>query len=369
MPYFECNNIRIAGIACAVPETIVKVDSFENQVGKEAIEKFKKATGIERFHKTLDNQTASDLGYAAAKKLLEQLNISPETIQALLFVSHSPDYRRPATAAVLQMRLGLPKDCACYDINLGCSAYPYGVVTLSSMMECSNISRALLICAESPTKIANPLDRTTAMLFGDAGSASLLLKEKSHCCGIKGAMRTDGYNYRAIIVPAGGFRNLYAPKDITCWHDGNQRHLHNLYMNGGDVFNFTITEVPRLIQEFLQHYEVTVEEFDSFIMHQANLFIMKQISRKARFPLEKMPVSLDRYGNTSAAAIPLTLCDAYAKQNTNTQSNIKVLMCGYGVGLSWGVISATLTTNELVPVFTSNETFTEGLIESPTDLE
>ena len=364
MPFFSCQNVQITGIACAVPENVVEVDSFKGQFGAETVEKFKAMAGVQRFRKTADKQTASDLGFAAADYLLEQKNIARDSIHALVFVTHSPDYRRPATAGVLQQRLGLPQECAAFDLNLGCSAYPYGLFTLAAMMECSDIDRALLVCAESVTKVANPQDRVTAMIFGDCGSATIL--EKGNGEGIRGAVRTDGNKYRAIIVPGGGFRYLDAPKEVTVWPDGNYRSLHNLVMDGEAVFHFTITEVPELIQEFLAFIGLQVDHFDAFAMHQANLFILKQIARKLKIPSLKMPISIDEYGNTSGPSIPLTLCKAYAGQAN--QKILRTLMCGFGVGLSWGVASASIEAANLLPIITSDTVFNEGRITSPDDL-
>lgn len=364
MPYFQCENIRIAGIACAVPDQLVSVDSFKPKFGEEGIEKFKAMTGIQAFRRTYEKQTASDLGYAAAERLLAVKSVNRQEIGALVFVSHSPDYRRPATACVLHKRLSLPKECAAFDVNLGCSAYPYGLFTLASMMETGDISKALLICAETVSKLANPHDRTTATLFGDCGSATLLVKGAGG--GINGLVRTDGTGYRAIIAPAGGFRNRHASAELMRWADGNERTLYDLHMDGGAVFNFTITDVPRLIGDFLTRTGTAVDAYDGVILHQANLFILKQIARKLKIPAEKMPLTLDRYGNTSGAAIPLTLCDAYSGRND--AAALRVLMCGFGVGLSLGVASAFVDPADLLPVTVTADHFSEGIINSPSDL-
>lgn len=278
MPYFRFNNIKIAGISSAVPTQVINVDSFIPLFGEEAISKFKKMTGVNEYRKTLDNQTSSDLGYVAANKLLEDKNIDRNTIGALLFISHSPDYRRPATACVLHKRLCMSKECAAFDISLGCSAFVYGLQIICSLMQNSNIDRALLITAETVSKMVYPKDRSTAMLFGDAGSAILIEKQEGSGT-IQGLLRSDGNGYRAIIAPAGGFRNMHASNEVMMWPDGNERTLYNINMNGTDVFSFTISDVPLAIQDFFIHTSTTADDYDCFALHQANKLILKQLSK------------------------------------------------------------------------------------------
>jgi len=365
MPSFRCPGVRIGGISCAVPEEVVEVDSFIPAFGAASIAKFKTFAGVQRFRRTRENQTASDLGVAAAEHLLTRHAISRDRIGALVFVSHLTDYRRPATACVIHKRLGLATDCAAFDVNLGCSAYPYGLFAAASLMASSTADMALLVCAESLTKITSPEDRTTAHLFGDCGTATLLCRATADE-GLCGEVRTDGSGYRAIIVPAGGFRNRFAPTDMLDFPDGNRRSLHHIHMDPAAVFDFTITHVPALISRFLASRDESIDSYDYLVLHQANLFIMKQIARKLGVSMAKIPVSIDEYGNTSAAAIPLTLCHAFA--GSDTPRRIRVLMCGFGVGLSLGVTSAVIDTRDLLPVLTSSASWDEGIVREPSDL-
>ena len=365
MPFSCFSNIRIAGIASSVPKTVVKIDGFKPLFGEEVVDKFKKMTGISEYRKTNKEQTASDLGFSAAKALFKNKGIDPNSIGALIFVSHSPDYRRPATACVLHKRLGLKKDCFAFDISLGCSASVYGIVATCSLMQNSDIGRALLVVAESITKMIHPQDRSLAMLFGDAGSA-ILLEKTEYPSEIKGLLRTDGSNYKAVIAPAGGFRNMDASTESMRWPDGNTRTLYNTYMNGADVFSFTISDIPQTVIDFMSKTDTSVVDYDCFAFHQANQFIHKQISKKLKIPFEKMPLSLDRFGNTSGPSVPLTLCDSYGEEKH--ANSLKVMMCGFGVGLSWGVVSALLDTREIFPVIETDSFFEEGLINSPDQL-
>ena len=362
MPFFRYKNIKISASAAAVPTERIPVDSYCWINGAETVEKFKAMTGIQEFRRTLPYQTASDLGFVAAKRILEAQNIDRDTIGALVFVAHSTDYRRPATACVLHKRLGLSKNCAAFDISLGCSALVYGLQTVCSMMSNSDIERALLIVGETMTKMVGPKDRSVNMMFGDGGAALLLENDNTCTDEIHILLKTDGNGYNAIIAPAGGFRNMYASQEEMEWPDGNIRTLYNTYMNGTEVFSFTVTDVPKTVKEFLAITNTSVDDYDSFIFHQANRFILKQLCKKLKIPAERMPISLSKFGNTSAAATALTLCDAYG--NVSGQS-IRTMFCCFGIGLSWGVVSANIRTESVYPILETDELFEEGVINNP----
>lgn len=365
MPFFKFDNIKISGIASAVPKTVVNIDSFKNEFGEEVVNKFKKMTGVESYRKTSIKQTASDLGYEAAEKLLLEKRLNREDIKLLIFVAHSSDYWRPATACVLHKRLNLSSDCAAIDINLGCSAVIYGLQTACSMMLSSDIEQALVIVGETMTKMVNQKDKSTVMLFGDGGGALLLekIENNSH---IEGVLKSDGNRFNSIIAPAGGFRNRFAIKDDFICEDGNIRSLYDVNMNGTDVFSFSISDVPETIQELFEKTKTTVNDYDCFAFHQANAFIHKQLLKRFKIPVEKAPLSIHKYGNTSAASIPLTLCDCYGEINDN--SEINVLMCGFGVGLSWGALNVKLNKNDIFSVVETDSFFEEGFFNSPDDI-
>ncbi len=364
MPYFQFNHIKVSGIASAVPTEVVKVSDFAEKYGEEYVIKFSASTGIKQFRRTKPHQTASDLCYVAAEKIISEKNINREEIGALVFVAHSTDYRRPATACVLHKRLGLDKNCVAYDISLGCSAFVYGMQVVCSMMASSDIDKALLLVGESLTKMVNPKDKSVNMLFGDGGAAILLEKTEQES-SIKGILKTDGTGYKAIIAPGGGFRNIDAPAQDFTWADGNVRSLYNTNMQGDDVFGFTISQVPRTIKEFLAKTEVDIDSYDCLAFHQANKYISQMLCKKLKCSEDKMPLCLDRFGNTSAPAIPLVLCDTYG--NVNEDKELSVLACGFGVGLSWGVCSLTINPKDVFPIVETDEIFEEGIINSPED--
>lgn len=362
MPLFNFNGIKISAVSAAVPTKIVRVSDFADRFDQEHVLKFQESTGIKQFRQTAEHQTASDLCFAAAENIIEKKNLDRNEVGAVVFVAHSTDYRRPATACVLHKRLQLRKDCVAFDVNLGCSAFVYGLNIICSIMQSSDMDKALLLVGETLTKMVNEKDQAVRMLFGDGGSAILLEKTET-ASSIKGLLKTDGEGYRAIIAPGGGYRNMNAPKDDFIWPDGSIRSLYNTIMQGEDVFSFTISTVPKTIKQFLAMTETTVDDYDCLAFHQANLYISQLLCKKLKADSSKLPICLDRYGNPSAPAIPLVMCDKYG--NNEEDKELYFLMCGFGVGLSWGVCSAKVNVKDIYPIIETDEIFEEGIINSP----
>ncbi len=357
MPYFHSAGIGIAGIACSVPDNHVTVESFRDRFDEETVNKFMQGTGIKAMYKALPDQTAGDLAYAAAIRLFEGISIDRNEIGALLFVTQSPDYRRPATACVLQHRLGLSKDCAAMDIGLGCSGFVYGLQTAMNLMENSDIKYCLLLMGETASKLVHPMDKSIVMMYGDAGAAILL--ERRAGAETISLLRSDGSRFKSIILPAGGFRDMNPSAERFICNDGIERSLYDIYMEGTNVFSFSITDVPEAIRDYLEHTKTTPDDYDLFLFHQANQFIIKQLAKRLKLPPEKVPLSLDRYGNTGGISIPLTLCANYGGQNTGYK---KVFMAGFGIGLSWGVSNMEIDTSTLMPVIMTKDWYREGKI-------
>lgn len=357
MAFLYSNGIGIAGIACAVPDNEVTVESFIPVFGEEIPAKFTAGTGIRAMYKALPDQTAGDLAYAAAEKLLAHMAVDKDKIGALILVTQSPDYRRPATACVLQHRLGLSMDCAAMDIGLGCSGFVYGLQTAMSLMERSDMEYCLLLMGETASKLVHPLDRSVVMMYGDAGAA-ILLERRSDAKSVT-LLRSDGGRYKTIILPAGGFRDMNPPHDSFLCNDGIERSLYDIYMEGTSVFSFSISDVPKAIQDYLEKTGTTAKDYDLFLFHQANQFIIKQLSKKLKLPKEKVPISLDKYGNTGGISIPLTLCANYGDKDIGVQ---RAFMTGFGIGLSWGVTSAEIDTAKVFPIIKTRDWNVEGKI-------
>lgn len=362
MAFFRFEDIGITGIGTAVPKKKVRTEDFTVEFGEKHIRKFIRTTGVRERHIAAEHQTASDLGYVAAVDLISRKKICPDEIGALVFASHGPDYRRPATAYVLQKRLGLPRECACMDINLGCSAFVYGTQAVCGLMKSSDIDRALLIVGDTNSKITYPKDESMVLMTGDAGSAILFEKKKGAV--ITAELLSDGEDYKAVIVPAGGMRSMEADRTPMTFQDGNERTLYHLFMDGFGVFQYTIHEVPEAIRRFVEYEGTALPDYDYYLMHQANKYILEQLIKRLKLDAGKLPISIDRFGNTSSASVPLTLCDTLGKVNGE---KYKVLMSGFGVGLSCGIMSAELEADNIFPILVTDVCYEEGIINSPDD--
>ncbi len=354
-------NTSIKGISCVLPTTRVDSTSRYSDFGKDAVDKIISKTGVESIYRTFEEQTASDLAFVAAQNLFERYDISPESIGALVLVTQTPDYRLPATACVLQHRLKIPEECVCFDINLGCSGYLNGLYTVASLMKNSDINRALLLVAETPTKRISPLDRSLSMIFGDCGTATLLEKDSS-----SGTMsfqfKTFGERFKKIIVPAGGYRNRFASSERVVWPDGNIRSEHDTYMNGQDVFSFSILEVPQYIEEFMHRQKTDAGTYDYFVIHQANQYILKQIVKKLKIKPEKLPISMKFFGNTSSTSIPLTL--SFLAKDKHAAGKSRLLLTAFGIGLSWAATDLFLDLDGILPLSFSDDFFQDGGVEN-----
>jgi 3-oxoacyl-[acyl-carrier-protein] synthase-3 len=336
-------NVEIKGVACAVPDRIVDNRYYNKVFGEENVNKFIKMTGVKTRYIALDEQCTSDLCYAATVKLMEKLNWGPSSIDALILITQTPDYAVPSSACVLQHRLGLSEDCIAFDVNLGCSAYVYGIWLAATMISQQDLSRVLLLVGDTSNYGINQNDSATAMIFGDGGSATAL--EKSEGKDIRYTLKTKGSGFKYIIVPSGHARNR--SKIST---DSSE---YELAMDGSAVFSFTITDVPRTINSFVSQHNIDMNNIDMYVFHQANLFILKHLIKKLNLPSEKVPISIDRYGNTSGESIPLTLVDALG--NEESKEPIRLLLCGYGVGLSWGCIYLEMDRSVCLPMIYTND--------------
>lgn len=352
----QFQNIKIAGLSVAVPTEKVSVDSYASIFGTENIEKFKEMTGVLSVSRAKPNQTASDLGYEAAVDVFEKSDVSKKDVGFLIFVSQKPDYRMPSTAFVLHKRLGLPENCLCFDLNLACSGFIFGLQTILSLLDNSESTAALLITGDTSVKTLSPHDRTMVMLFGDSGSATLL-KKSDNCPPIRLSFRTDGHRFKSIITPAGAYRNRNQPHERVAWSDGILRSDYDTHMKGMDVFGFSITDVPQLMKDFMSWRETTADDYDYFVLHQANNYILKQLSRKLKIPTEKIPVSLDRFGNNSSNSIPLVLADHFGGKQ---QGELHIFISGFGAGLSFACGDLSIATDVINPLLETDSFYLDS---------
>lgn len=339
MSISQVSGVRIAGIASAVPRQVIESRSLEAVFGADEIPKVIKGTGVERRRVVPDGMCASDLCYAAGRQLLAETGCDPASVDSLIFVSQSHDYLLPATSCLLQDRLGLPVGCPSFDIALGCSGYIYGLWTAAGLIASGLSKRCLLAVGEVSTRRIGPRDRSAAMLFGDAGTATLLERSEPGGMPWTFSLGTDGSGGKHLIVPAGGSRLI--PNAETgvekMGSDGNPRRLDDLYMNGTEIFLFTLNRVPKLVKEVRETAGLNPEAIDAYVFHQANEFMLKHLAKNMQLPPEKVPLILRDFGNTSSASIPLTITQ---KLREPLQSGFQTLLLGgFGVGLSWGAVT------------------------------
>lgn len=350
-------GVRISGVISVVPSGVKRIEDETQLFGTDSsrINRLKKDIGMNKRHITLKDECSSDLCEQATTVLLSELEYDPSSIDGLLVVTQTPDYFQPATSCVLHGKLGLSKDCAALDINLGCSGYVYGLWVASMMVSGGNCNRVLMLVGDTLSRCVSPDDRAVAPMFGDAGSATMIEKSsKDHKMTF--VLKSDGKGYRHLIIPAGAFRKRPSAETarITKGEDGNARSEEHLYMNGAEIFTFSIREVPSLIEDVLAATRWDREDVSYYLLHQANKFISQNIARKLKIPIEKAPYSVfEEYGNQSSASIPATICENLSSIVQNKTN--KVVMAGFGAGLSWAACAAQLGPMKCQPVIIQGE--------------
>jgi 3-oxoacyl-[acyl-carrier-protein] synthase-3 len=324
----------VAGIAGYAPaHRVTNADLARENPGWD-VERIGGKVGITSRRIADPDETAADLAYAAAVRLLDGLGLDRSRVDALLFCTQSPDYLLPTTACVLQDRLGLPTSCAALDFNQGCSGYVYGLALAKGMVAAGIARNVLLLTADTYSKLIHPQDRSVRMLFGDAASASLVTAEPGGARVGALTLGTDGAGYRNLIVPAGGARCPRTPATAAETTDeaGSTRSAEHLFMDGPELFAFTLKRVPELVRETLERGGLAADAVDWFVFHQANAFMNEHLRSKLRVPKDKAPLRMADLGNTVSSTIPLTLCDAGA----SFEPGHRVMLVGFGVGYSWG---------------------------------
>ena len=355
----EIKNVAIKGISCCLPDNKVLNTDYYEKFGKDLVDKVIKMTGINTRYEAIREQCASDLAYTAAEKLIEKLNWDKESIKGLIFITQSPDYRKPSTACILQYRLRLSEYCAAFDVNLGCSAFTYGIFFGSLMIPANDINRILILIGDAGNKYVSPKDHSTILLHSSAGSAIALEYGSETNSSIKYSLKTDGSGFKSLYTPAGASRNAYtAKKELYLHDDGIMRSDYHNFMDGLDIFQFSITKVPKTIKELLNYYTLDNDMFDYLVLHQPNKLMVEKIAKKVDFPLEKTPINVEKFGNCNGSSIPLLIVDKIRAEAEN--GKIRLLTSGFGVGLSWGVMDLTLEYITIPDIIYSNEYYTEG---------
>ena len=325
MAFAKVTGTRIAAVSSCVPQRRFDNAAETKQFSEEEVKKVVAMAGIKARRLAGDSICSSDLCLTAAEKTLDALGWERDSIGALIMVTQSPDYFLPSTSCVLHKHLGLSDECAAFDVGLGCSGYPYGLWVGAMMIGTGAARRVLVLHGETPSRFSDESDRSVSLLFGDAGSATALEAMDSTVAGTWFfKLHSDGSGFEDMIIEAGGFRKPFSedPKKYC------------VRMNGAGIFNFTIKRVPPLIIDTLARSNMGSDDIDYYIFHQSNQFIIKHLTKKLKIPDEKVPMTLAEFGNTGGASIPLTMTMGGLMRPDGR--SLKLMLLGYGVGLSWG---------------------------------
>lgn len=327
---FQFNNVELLGISSIVPSKELSLLDDENLYNgdKVRIERVINSSGFLKRRVCDKDVLSSDLCYVAAEDLIDALNIDRARIDALLFISYTPDYLMPATSYVLHKRLALSQECIVMDIPQACSGYVLGLFQASMLINagCKNV---LLLVGDTFSKFSDMFIDNTAPIFGDAGSATLI-KQNENASKIYFTINSDGTNYDAFMCKNGGFRNVPA-KDAFY---ENEDFRYEAKMDGGKIFEFTMQEIAPSINALIEFSKMDRQKIDWFVMHQANKFILENIARQLDIDIEKMPMdTLTKYGNQCGASIPCTITDMLKEEVSSSKTTL--LLSGFGIGLSW----------------------------------
>ena len=330
MAFLNYRNVRVVGMSVGVPKRkVCNLDIADISKDYDAAS-FVEVTGVKE--RRIGELTVSDLAVPAVNQLLGELGWEKSSVDGLVVVTQHGDYIVPATSCILQDRVGLSKECMAMDISLGCSGWVYGLSSLVGMMSSGNLRRSLLICGDARRRV-----EFNDPLFGFATTVTAL-EYQEDADEIRFHLGTDGSGYDAIIIPDGGARNQITPSSFVPQEiDGREYIPLQSRMKGMDVFSFGITTAPKSVKKLAEYYGFDYSAYDYLVLHQANMKMNGMIAKKLKFPDGKVPSSMWEFGNTSSASIPLTIATQIREQCRN--GHVKLLCCGFGVGLSWGTVA------------------------------
>jgi 3-oxoacyl-[acyl-carrier-protein] synthase-3 len=327
----------IAAIQHHLPVQKVYTSDLASQFPEWSAEKIDAKTGIQCRSIAAPGECSSDLAVQACRKLFESGSCKPADVDYLLLCTQSPDYFLPTTACLLQDRLGLPTSAGALDFNLGCSGYIYGLGLAEGLISSGQGSTVLLVTAETYSKFMNPRDKSVRTIFGDAAAATLI-RARASDAPLFGPFvyGTDGSGGENLIVPAGGMRKPSARETPEPVKDksGNIRTAEDLYMNGGEIFTFTIDVVPKCVERLLAKAGLAVPDIDLFVFHQANKYMLEHLRKRIKIPPEKFLIAMADSGNTVSSTIPIAL--ECAQSRGMLREGAKLMLVGFGVGYSWG---------------------------------
>lgn len=320
-------------MSACVPSRVYSNRDLGYLIPENEIEKTINSIGVAERRIADDDVTASDLAYKAAMKLMEDNGIEPDSIDVLLFMSQTSDYRIPATSCILQHRLGLSKDTCCIDLSLGCSGFVFALSTAFAYASMEGVNRVLLLDGETFSKIVNKRDKVDWPLYGDGATATLI--EKGNYAESLFILNTDGSGESTVKIQGGGMRQKVTANSIIEKEreEGNIRTDLEVFMDGMDVFNFAMRVVPKSVKQICTETQTTLDDIDWLVFHQANKFMTDFFAKRLKFDMKKVPYCIQKYGNTSSTSVPLTIV---SELKDKLKDGDRVVMCGFGAGLSWG---------------------------------
>lgn len=333
------NNIEIKSIATCLPEKVVEMSSYADKFGAKVVEETIKGSGIERLHEAAVGETTADLCQRAAELIFETEGYDRSMIDGLVLVSQTFDYFYPATSCVLQGKLGLSKDCVCFDISYGCSGYINGIFQAASLISSGACNNVLVLAGDTNSKIHDKDNKSSVMVFGDAGSATIVGRGETN---LAFNIQTNGYDYKTVILDGIGFRKWPQNRDPQYVTDEPQ-------MQGDDVFSFIVSVGPRTIKSVLELVGWDKDEVDFYGLHQATRITVDFMRRKLKLAQpERAPFDIENYGNTGPTTVPMVLTDwPHRADGVDTSTWKKVVLAAYGNGLSWGSIACDLSKTKI----------------------
>src|SRR5579859_4526776 len=330
---------RLTAIDFHAPERVLTNSELAVQFPEWPAERIEQKLGIVERHIAAADECASDLAVKAAKRLFGQQVCQPQDIDYVLFCTQSPDYFLPTSACMIQHRLGIPQSAGALDINLGCSGYIYGLSLAKGLVETGQSQNLLLITGDTYTKFLHQQDKGVRMLFGDAAAVTLIQghahQDSPNRCAIGPfVLGTDGGGADNLIVKAGALRKRSPSNQLVWDQNGNPTSDGSLYMNGGEIFAFTLDRVPRVVDALLSKAALGIQDIDLFVFHQANKYMLDALQMACRIPKDKFYVCLRNFGNTVSSTIPIAL--KTAASSGVLHRGARVMLVGFGVGYSWG---------------------------------
>lgn len=323
----------IKAISYYLPEKVITNEELVKEFPEWSVEKVAQKVGVDSRHLAAENETAGDMAEKAALKLFKEYYIDPKSVDFVMFCTQSPDYFLPSTACILQDRLGIPTSAGAFDYNLGCSGCIYGLAMAKGLITAGIAKNVLLLTAETYNKYLHPLDKSNRSIFGDGAAACMISTEGFAEIG-EFVLGTDGSGANNLIVKTGASRQKNATGKFIEDDEGHIWYDDYLYMNGGNIFNFTLEAVPNMMKDILEKNGLEKDQIDYYVFHQANKFMLNTIRKVCVLPKDKFYVDLATTGNTVSSTVLIGLKKCIETQTV--RKGHKVMISGFGVGLSWG---------------------------------